>query len=64
MSTTRSDDMRPWACSWLMPLNNNVELMTEETTLTFIVIDTGPKSRVEKNHDLKINYFLFKSDFF
>ena len=40
-----SDDMRAWAHSWQMPLDNDdIVPMTEETTLTFIVIDTGPKS--------------------
>ena len=40
-----SNKRMPWAHSWLMPLDNDdVEQMTEETTLTFIVIDIGPKS--------------------
>ncbi|KAI0238836.1 hypothetical protein LSAT2_010414 [Lamellibrachia satsuma] len=37
-STTRSDDARPGARSWLMQLvDNDVEPMTEETTLSLVL---------------------------
>ena len=66
MLTIRSDDMRPGAGSWLMPLDDDdVEPMTEETTLSLVHGSQQCNSRelVERTVAMICQYLLQSLDF-